>query len=206
MPLDDLEIIGGNDVLNQLKPRDLDVLVDLWVEETFEPVDLPVSQTRASVGEVLDDHEKFQIALKARSKADLRQHLEDVLAQGNMVIAKKDGRVIGMVRVMKLDRDGDIFEIGKGLVVPEERGKGVYAKVREHAIAQLRAKYGDVSILAGTKTEATKRLNRNDGWQEIGFAEYLRIHGAPDDYIESQKDDIKNKGWTAFLYVPGSSS
>lgn len=207
MPPDDLEVIEGETVKKQLKPHELDALVDLWVEETFEPIDAYVDQTKIAVGHALYDH--IQLQAKTRYKTGLREHLQEIIEKGDMVIARREGRVIGMVRVMKLDRvgankfvNGDVYEIGKGLIIPEERGKGVYSKIRQQVVAHLRAKYGDVPILAGTKTEATKKVNRKDRWQEIGFEEYMRIHGAPDDYIESQRDWIKEKGWTAFLYIP----
>ncbi|MBI4235129.1 GNAT family N-acetyltransferase [Candidatus Peregrinibacteria bacterium] len=236
MPLDDIEIIGGNETKNHLQAGELEKLVALWMKETYQPVDVPISRTRVLVESVLKDlpmgnklisilsdvrerlrdrfpqfskTRQFQAEQKEQSRASLIQHLQKAIDRGDMTIARKEGKAIGMVRVHKLDAvgsnqfiDGDVYEIGKALIVPEERGNGIYRALRKQAIANLRKKYGDVSILAGTKIEAIKKLNREDGWTEIGFDNYLRIHGTPEAYIDSRKENIQRKGGTAFLYIP----
>lgn len=236
MPLEDVEIIGGDETKERLQSGELDRLVGLWMDETYQPIDAPISRMRDLVESVLNGlpmgekitsavsgvrerlHDrlpqfsqtrKFQAEQREQFRQGLTKHLQEAIDRGDMVIARKNDKAIGMVRVYKLDKvalnrfvDGDIYEIGKALVVPEERGRGVYRELRKQAITRLRAKYGDVPILAGTKTGGVKKLNREDGWTEIGFENYLRIHGAPDDYIDSQKEDIEREGWTAFLYIP----
>lgn len=236
MPLADIEIIGGDGPKERLQRDELERLVELWMNETYQPVDVPIYGTRDLVESVLNGlpmgkkltsvvygvHErlrdlfpqlsrtrKLQAEQREDSRKRLTEHLQESIDRGDMVIARKNNKAIGMVRVYKLDKvapnnfvNGDIYEIGKALVIPEERRKGVYRELRKQAITHVREKYGDVPILAGTKTEAIKKLNHNDGWTEIGFDNYLRIYGAPDDYITSQKEDIQQKGWTAFLYIP----
>lgn len=209
MPLGNLEILTGEEVKKQLKPADLDQFVALWADETFKPVQTPLLETKEAVENALKERVLKQEKDKNEFKRYLKGHFEEVMDKGDMIIAKVNGRVVGMVRVMKFDNprnttlvDGEIFEIGKAMIIPEERGKGIYGKIREQALAHVRAKYGDMPILAGTKTEATKKLNRKAGWAEIGFAEYLRIHGAPEEHIESHKTEWEKEGWTAFLYIP----
>lgn len=236
MPLEDVEIIRGDETKERLQPGELYRLVTLWMVETYHPVDRPYFENKgliegvlnglpmgekltsivSGVRERLSDRfpqfsktRKFQAEQREQFRQGLTEHLQEAIDRGDMVIARKNDKAIGMVRVCKLEKvapnqfvDGDIYEIGKALVVPGERGKGVYRELRKQAIAHVREKYGDVPILAGTKTEGVKKLNREDGWTEIGFDNYLRIYGAPDDYIDSQKEDIQRKGWTAFLYIP----
>ncbi len=236
MQLEDIEIIGGDETKDRLRRDELDQLVKLWMTETYQPVYVPISRIRDLAEGVLNGlpmgkkltsvvsgvHErlrdlfpqfsttrKLQSEQREDSRKMLTEHLQESIDRGDMVIARKNNKAIGMVRVYKLDKvapnqfvNGDTYEIGKALVIPQERGKGVYRELRKQAIAHVREKYGDVPILAGTKTAATKKLNRKDGWTEIGFDNYLRIYGAPDDYIDSQKEDIQLKGWTAFLYIP----
>jgi len=236
MLLEDIEIIGGDETKERLQPGELDRLVSLWMDETYQPVEVPISRTRELVEGVLNGlpigdklnsvvsgvrerlrnrfpqfskTRKFQAEQREQFRLGLTQHLQEAIDRGDMVIARKDGKTIGMVRVYKLDKvapnqfvNGDIYEIGKALVVPEERRKGIYRELRKQAIVHLREKHGDVPILAGTKTEGVKKLNREDGWVEIGFDNYLRIYGATDDHIDSRKQDIQRKGWTAFLYIP----
>ncbi len=240
MSFEDIEIIGGNKTRERLQPGDLDRLVSLWMDETYQPIDVPISRMRdliegvlnglpmgekltsviSGVRERLCDRfpqfsgtRKFQAEQKEQFRQQLTKHLQEAIARGDMVIAKKNDRAIGMVRVYKLDKvapnefvNGDIYEIGKALVALEERGKGVYRELRKQAIAHVRERYGDVPILAGTKTEGVKKINREDNWTEIGFDNYLRIHGASDDYVDSRKENIQRKGWTAFLYIPNNES
>lgn len=236
MALKNLEIITGDEVKECVGSEDLDHLVDLWMQETYEPNLLPVSKIRRKIEYVLNgipmgsrllavmlgirEHlrdrfpqfsktRKIQAGQKEMYRKGLTEHLRQAIERGDMVIAKKGDKIVGMVRVYKLDHvapndfaEGNVFEIGKALIIPEERRKGIYRKIREQMIAHVRKKYGDVPILAGTKSESIKKLNRADGWIEIGFEEYMRIYGNPYDYIESAKDDIKQDGWTAFLYIP----
>lgn len=240
MPSEDVEIIGGDETKKCLQPGELERLVGLWMDETYHPVNVPISRTRITIEGILNglpmgekltsvvsgvrerlrDHfpqfsrtRKFQYAQREQFRQGLTKHLQEAIDRGDMVIARKNGKAVGMVRVYKLDKvtpnkfvNGDIYEIGKALVIPEERGKGVYRKLRKQAIAHLREKYGDVPILAGTKTESVKKLNREDGWTEIGFENYLRIYGDTDNYIDSRKEDIQRKGWTAFLSIPNQEN
>lgn len=240
MPLDDVEIIVGDETKERFQLGELDRLVGLWMDETYNPVSAPISRTRDLIEGVfnglpiggkltsvisgvcerlrnrfpqLSKTRTFQAEQREEFRKGLTQHLQEAIDRGDMVIARKNDKAIGMVRVYKLDKvapnkfvDGDIYEIGKALVVPEERGRGVYRELRKQAITHLREKYGDVPILAGTKTEGVKKLNREDGWTEIGFENYLRIYGAPDNYIDSRKEDIQHKDWTAFLYIPNKEN
>ncbi len=212
MPREDIEIIGGNEVKEDLKPGELDELVDIWFQEMDKPVDAPISETRQLVGGVLEENsaesELAEDQRKKERRAHLMEDLHGALNRGDMTIARKNDKVVGMVRVMEITwaaQDdlivGKVFEIGKALTIPEVQGQGIYKIVREQAIANLREKYGDVSILAATQNDAIKKLHRKDGWKEIGFERYLRIHGAPDEYIKSRKDKDSEDGWTAFLYI-----
>lgn len=215
MPREEIEIIGGNGVKEDLKPGELDTLVDIWFQEMDKPVDAPISETRQLVGDVLEENSAERKLAEAQWKKERRpqlvEDLREAMKRGDMTIARKNGKIVGMVRVMELQKEihwhapneaieGRVFEIGKALTIPEAQGQGIYKTVREQAIANLKEKYGDVSILAATQNDAIKKLHRKDGWEEIGFEGYLRIHGAPDEYIKSRKDEGK-KGWTAFLHV-----
>lgn len=213
MSREDIKIIGGNEVKVDLKPEELDELVDVWFQEMDKPVDTPISEIRQLVDNVLERVSEESKLIEAQQKRERRVHLiedlREAINRGDMTIVRKNGKVVGMVKVMEIYWaarsdliEGRVFEIGKALTIPEARGKGIYKIVSEQAIADLREKYGDVSILAGTKNDIIKKIYRRDGWREIGFGGYLRIHGYPDEYIESRKDKDNKDGWTAFLYTP----
>ncbi|PKL36739.1 hypothetical protein CVV38_02450 [Candidatus Peregrinibacteria bacterium HGW-Peregrinibacteria-1] len=236
MSLDGLEILEGEDVKRRLSSEDLRRFVVLWVHETFVPMEKAVSPRLQKfldfVGELPQGGKVLSLVKATRDKVSERfpglssqknsndyqrftyieqysSYLEEMIANGDVVVACRDGRPVSMVRVTKLSGavksdlySGELYEIGKALTVPEERGKGIYRRVRQQAIDHLRTKYGDVAILTGTKNEGVKKLNREDGWREIGFDNYLKLHGAPPDYIAKQRAENAKEGWTAFLYVP----
>ena len=213
MPREEIEIIGGNGVKEDLKPGELDTLVDIWFQEMDKPVDTPISETRQLVGGVLEENSAERQLAEAQWKKERRpqlvEDLREAMKRGDMTIARKNGKVVGMVRVVEIYQtvhsdliEGRIFEIGKALTIPEVQGQGIYKVVSEQAIANLRKKYGDVSILAGTKNDIIKKMYVRDGWREISFGGYLHIYGAPDEYIKSRKDKDDKDGWTAFLYTP----
>jgi len=213
MSIDDPEIIKGDKVKNYLNADDLDKLSDLFVNEVFPSVKIKVSETKVSVVNVLKRKgENINLREKIKSrrqyKEGTRSHLKEVLEKGNMVIAKKGDRVIGMVRIYKLENpkpnelvNGDIFEIGKAFVVPEERMKGIGTKIWQQAIAMLKSKYGNKPILAGTDQDPIKKICQKDGWREISFGEYLKIRGTPDEQI-APPNVYQQSGLTAFLYIP----
>lgn len=225
MPQETIEILNGKETKKHLtfNPQELERLVDAWMEETNPPVEIPISEFRhlasyALRGTPIGDYiaskiiKERQRRERAEEKRELIDHLGDELNSQHMVIARMNGRAVGMVRVRKLYVVGskvvygDIFEIGKGITLPEIRGRGVYRQMSDLVIEQLRKWYGAVTILTGTKNETIKAMRRKDGWQEIGFEEYMRIWDYKEDDIASCRDDIQQKGWTAFLYTPQGNS
>lgn len=216
MSREDIKIIGGNEVKVDLKPEELDELVDVWFQEMDKLVDTPISEIRQLVDNVLERVSEESKLIEAQQKRERRVHLiedlREAINRGDMTIVRKNGKVAGMVRVVALQDElhwitredaieGRVFEIGKALTIPEAQGEGIYGMVNEQAIANLRKKYGDVSILAGTKNDIIKKMYRKDGWREIGFEGYLRIYGDSEAYIASRKDKDNKNGWTAFLYI-----
>lgn len=234
-----VEIIGNEEIKSQVKPEDLDPLIHGWMEEMYQPIQVPRTGIRALVDRAINSipsdtarsavmevreglRDRFPglsetrsaaPLLKAQSRHFLERDLDSSLSNGDMVVAKRDGEVVSMVRFFPFTAgknsyvEGDMVELGKGFTLPEARRKGIYREVREQAISNIKAKYGDVPILTATKTDAIKKLNRaavltQTGWQEISFEDYLRIKGDSEYSIDLRKPDIIEKGWTAFLYIP----
>jgi predicted GNAT family N-acyltransferase len=202
MSLENLEIIDGEAVKENLKSDELEKLVTVWLGESSPNVDTTALETHEQVAETLKKKEKSE---------SLTKHLKEVIDAGDMVIARVDGKIAGMVRVYDTGRAVTVqnvqhpfFEVGKALVMPEFRKQGIYKKLRAQSIANLRKKHGDVLILSGTKQDHVKKLNRDDGWMEIGFDDYMRIYGASEEEIQAEHEARIKKGWTAFLYVPDS--
>ncbi len=202
MSLNDLEIIGGEEVRKNLNPGDLENLVNVWMNETSPQVE----------ANALETHEAIQEALDRKGKSDsLIDHLRESIDKGDMIIARVDGKIAGMVRVYDTGRKTKVkdveypfFEIGKALVLPEFRNQGIYKKLRAQSIHHLREKAGDVLILTGTKSDYVKKIARDDGWEEIGFDNYLRIYGANEESIEAKHEERIKKDWTAFLHIPAA--
>jgi GNAT superfamily N-acetyltransferase len=200
MPLENLEIIEGEAVKDNLQAEELKKLATVFLEESSPTVDTTTFETHEQVAETLKKENKLE---------SLTKHLREVIDAGDMVIARVDGKIAGMVRVYDTGRVLNIknmeypfFEIGKALVLPEFRKQGIYTKLRAQSIANLREKSGDVLILSGTRQEHVKKLNRDDGWDEIGFDNYLRIYGATEEEIRAEHESRMKKGWTAFLHIP----
>lgn len=236
METQNYEIFEGNEVMEELTDEDLDVLVDLWTREKFDPsgtyLKLPrkikiflskekagrnlfriSSEIYGKIHRILSTkkYRKFYSERENEFKNEFKKELQELIGKEDLIIAKKGQKVVGMVRVAKQGHikpnkftNLPVYELGRALVVPEERNKGVYKQLRAKAINHLRKKYGDVPILTGTKNESVKKMNRADGWKEIGFDEYLRLHGTPEEYIKQAGKGLEKEGWTAFLFIPNT--
>jgi hypothetical protein len=60
----------------------------------------------------------------------------------------------------------------------------------------------DASIISATRNDTVKKTNSEDGWREISYDDYLRIHGEDEGFIASQRGIVEREGRTAFLYTP----
>lgn len=208
MVVSNVEIFSGDAVAKELSENDLRTLADAWTEHQLGPV--PEFSLRERFREAFSTGSRKAEGARRKMFSDgMAHHFREAMVAGDMVIAKENGQVVGMVRVRKLDTvgegykdQGDIIELGKAIVLPKQRGRGIYPLVRAEAIRHTINKYGDVAILTGTKNDRVKELNRTDGWKEIGFAEYMKIHGYPEEQIATEAEDYQKKGWTAFLRTP----
>lgn len=207
MALENLEIIDGEAVKENLRPEEKDILVGAWLEAKYHDVNDTVLETQDAVQKAL--------AEKKEAK-DLPVHLDIVMDEGGMVIARVGGEIAGMMSgypfVYKQYTDPEktnyrefpMLEIGKVVVIPKFRNNGVYRKMREKLIANLRMQYGDLPITGATRNHTVKELYRSEHWLEMGFDEYSHIHGKEDAEILAKSESSKVKGWTAFLHVPAS--
>lgn len=201
--MDDLEIEDGEKLRANLKDEELEGLVGAWMEYLHPEVE----------GTVMETSESVKMALARKEDSDfLVSHLKEAVLRGDMVVARMGGEVAGMVRAFHVttshvnDVDWPILEIGKALVMPKFRKQGIYRKINAKLISNLREKYGDVILLAGTKQEHVKTMHRAEGWVEIDFAVYQKLHGYPEEEIAAQYESRMKDGWTAFLYIPKALS
>ena len=206
----DIKINSGDSVRDELTNGDFQRLAEAWVEHQLGPLREQTlgERTRERIG-LNSGHKTDRIQRQA-----FQQRVEDDLQEsahsGNMAIAKKDELVIGMVRVQPITHvgehspieNGEIYELDKAYVNPKERRQGVYNRLRAELIRRMQAEHPNAIILSGTHNEMVKKNNRTEGWEEIGFDGYLRVHGYPEEVIEREIDEYKNNGWTAFIKMP----
>lgn len=237
---EELSVQGGIETKDHLQTEELDVLIDAWMDEMHVPIDLPATKVHALVQRVLDAipsnsvrsriHEirerirdkfpqfsltrKRQAMMKEESRRVLEKGLGESLDKGDLVIARLEGKAVGMVRFRKWDRIPpniyevtEFYEIERAVLLPEARGQGLYPKIREEAIRNFRKMHGDLPLISTTTNDAVKKVCRKDSeWQEISFREYLQLNGCRPEYIEwrMQEPDIEKRA--AFIYLPASPS
>ncbi len=205
-----IQIISGDTVKSEMTETDLKTMAEAWTEHSRGPEKKEGWRERLSEIFSRGTSASAQQSIERKQfQRAIQDHFQEAIDHGDMIIAKDKGRVIGIVRIRKLDKIGknspvqsDVFELGKALVLTPERGKGVYTALRAEAIRHAQNKYGNVHLLSGTKNEHVKQLNRNDGWEEIGFSNYMRIHGYPEAVIAEDEAQLNAEGWTAFLHKP----
>lgn len=208
MSLENLEIIDGEAVKENLKPEEVDVLVEAFIESTSRKVDLTVLET----------HEAVQEALDRKGRADaLTRHIYEVIDEGDMVIARVDGKIAGMISgylfTYRYHPDPEnehfvevpVIEMGKGRVLDSFQDNGIYSKMRAKLFSNLKVKHPNAMILAATKDTKIKTLcSKNPELEEISFERYLRIHNDPEPLVQAKLPKMLKGGWTAFLHIPAA--
>ncbi len=175
-------------------------LVNVWMDETSPQVEANALETHEAIKEALTNH------------------LSENIDKGDMVVARKNGEIAGMVRghlfTYKYHPDPEnehfidmpFIEIGKAVVLPKFRKQGIYKKINSQLIKNLSEKYPNTRMLVGTKEPSVKKIFIDEGWEEITFDRYLRIHNRPENEVQAQMEAREKAGWTAFLYNPKTLS
>jgi GNAT superfamily N-acetyltransferase len=155
MRTEDFEIVEGDAVKERLKPVQFEALLDAWVDEHFQPIDSPVSEIRRTIESISPlfagfgrlIRQKGEWKQRAELKGYIREIVEKSIEEGTMVVAEKDGRILGMIKVSRLKEvgennlvRGDVFEMGKAFTIPEARGQGIYRQLRAAMIRRVQKK------------------------------------------------------------------
>lgn len=100
-----------------------------------------------------------------------QNRIRKLLAAGELVAGKSNGRVVGMIGLHKWgDWEGrEVYETTKGTVLDEYRGKGFYTKIKDAAMSHLMEAHPGCPIMTVTKNPAIVSHMRKHfpGTQEI---------------------------------------
>jgi predicted GNAT family N-acyltransferase len=204
-----VQIFSGDKVSEELGRKELERMSEAWAEHQLGPMREQTRGERLREFIGMSSTHSTQRAERHQAVLGLADHLQEAMTAGNMVIAKRGEKVIGMIRVRPIENvgpnspvRGQLFELGKAYVDPTERGAGVYSEMREQLVQHIVDQYPDAYIITGTKHDKVKVKNREDGWEEIGYDNYLRVLAQPEDDIQMDHDYHIKEGWTAFLRHP----
>ncbi len=237
MPLDDVKLLKERGSINMenLKP-----LLDAWVEHHVPPRDEvadSIKNVREQVSEQMSWLDQIKAAVtqfrdrlrghslpetlrrepegrdsrKEGMQRYIQNEIGNALQNGDLIVAQKEGRPIGMVRLTRLNptpffdlvpEGTEIYELGSAFVLPEARREGVYRELRTQMLQHCAEQHPNAALICSTKTESVKKMCRQDEWAEIPYADFLRALGREEDAVQRISSDPQSEGVVGFLRQP----
>lgn len=218
MSAEKIAILEGEEAKGELNTRTLEKLIQAYLAEDSDSPE----KTRTKIHELIEQalnklpaklesaildvrdriSKHFTNTPKFEEKVKLKKELQGAIEDNEILIAQKNKKTIGMVKIEEVGKKEPIYEIRRLTVMPEERNQGIAKKLVTRAVRHIQETHGKASILMATKKDAVKKICKEMQFEEIGFKEYLKIWGIEiDDENEILKKNL-SEGWTAYLYKP----
>lgn len=170
----DLEV--GVAKSEDLTEQDIAALAESLVASTFDLLNVKAEESRMTIKDRIQKlRDKARATLPkgeivagwSQKVADLvypgytrndfvqgyQNRIRRLLAAGELVVGKSNGRVVGMIGFGKWgDHEGrEVYETTKGTILPEFCGKGLYTKIKEAAMSHLMEAHPGCPIMTVTK-------------------------------------------------------
>ncbi len=152
------------------------------------------------------DADAFEEIVAAHHGNQEEQNFNDVVEMskaGNMVVAKVNGEVAGMLGIRKLGLVGgrQLYEHVKASVLPEYGGKGIFHQLKARALESIFQECPNPLLLVHTRTPTVRHWAESRKHKRISFEEYMERHETwklSPDRLESLKKKWEIEGWDYF--------
>jgi hypothetical protein len=129
--------------------------------------------------------------------------VEDIGKEKRMIVAKVDGKAVGMLGMRKLGlEDGrQVFEHLKASVLPDYERRGIFGQMKQKAIELNCEESPNPIWLVHSKNPKVLKNTEKYDRKQITFEDYARLRGwtMPPPAMEKIKQKWELEGWQYFL-------